>query len=166
MKSFKTIRSVFSVAILLASVLGSNNLMAESKDGALIVDKSDSESVDMSVPESEDDSSKDDLYINVDKKATFPGGNNKAIAFIKENLKYPEDAANYGIQGRVIVKFVVEEDGSISDIEVVRGVYPSLDAEAVRVVKLMPKWQPAERGGKPVRSRFNFPVYFKLELKK
>lgn len=153
MKSFKTIRNIFSVAILLAGVLGTNNLMAESKDGSL--------SVDICAPEPEDD-----LYINVDKRATFPGGNNKAIAFIKENLKYPEDAANYCIQGRVIVKFVVEEDGSISDVEVVRGVYPSLDAEAVRVVKLMPKWQPAERGGKPVRSRFNFPVYFKLELKK
>jgi protein TonB len=158
MKSFKTIRSVFSVAILLASVLGSNNLMAESKDGSL--------SVDICAPESEDDSSEDDLYINVDKRAIFPGGHIKMAAFIKENLKYPEDAANYSIQGRVIVKFVVEEDGSISDIKVVRGVHPSLDAEAVRVVKLMPKWQPAERGGKPVRSRFNFPVYFKLELKK
>ena len=160
MKSFKTIRSVFSVAILLASVLGSNNLMAESKDGALIVDMSDSESVDMSVPESEDDSSKDDLYINVDKKATFPGGDKEAAAFIKENLKYPEDAD--GAHGRVIVNIIVEEDGSISDIEIVRGVHPSLNAEAVRVVKLMPKWQPAERGGKPVRSRVNFPVHFKL----
>ena len=152
MKSFKTIRNIFSVAILLAGVLGTNNLMAESKDGSL--------SVDICAPEPEDDSSEVDLYINVDKRATFPGGNNKAIAFIKENLKYPEDAANYGIQGRVIVKFVVEEDGSISDIEVVRGVYPSLDAEAVRVVKLMPKWQPAERGGKPVRSR----LYFHIKL--
>jgi protein TonB len=158
MKSFKTIRNIFSVAIILAGVPGTNNLMAESKDGSL--------SVDICAPEPEDDSSGDDLYINVDKRATFPGGNNKAVVFIKENLKYPEDAANYGIQGRVIVKFVVEEDGSISDIKVVRGVHPSLDAEAVRVVKLMPKWQPAERGGKPVRSRFNFPVYFKLELKK
>ena len=156
MKSFKTIRNIFSVAILLAGVLGTNNLMAESKDGSL--------SVDICAPESEDDSSKDDLYINVDKKATFPGGDKEAAAFIKENLKYPEDAD--GAHGRVIVNIIVEEDGSISDIEIVRGVHPSLNAEAVRVVKLMPKWQPAERGGKPVRSRFNFPVYFRLELKK
>ena len=156
MKSFKTIRNIFSVAILLAGVLGTNNLMAESKDGSL--------SVDICAPESEDDSSEDDLYINVDKRATFPGGNMKAAAFITENLKYPEDAD--GAHGRVIVNFVVDKDGSISDIKVVRGVHPSLDAEAVRVVKLMPKWQPAERGGKPVRSRFNIPVYFKLELKK
>ena len=157
MKIFKTIRSVFSVAILLAGVLGSNNLMAESKDGSL--------SVDICAPESEDDSSEDDLYINeYNKRATFPGGNMKLPAFIKENLKYPEDAD--GAHGRVIVNILVEEDGSISDVEVVRGVHPSLDAEAVRVAKLMPKWQPAERGGKPVRSRFNFPVYFKLELKK
>lgn len=156
MKSFKTIRNIFSVAILLAGVLGTNNLMAELKDGSL--------SVDICAPESEDDSSEDDLYINVYKRATFPGGNMKLPAFIKENLKYPEDAD--GAHGRVMVSFAVEEDGSISDIKVVRGIHPSLDAEAVRVVKLMPKWQPAERGGKPVRSRFNFPVYFKLELKK
>jgi protein TonB len=156
MKSFKTIRNIFSVAILLAGVPGTNNLMAESKDGSL--------SVDICAPESEDDSSEDDLYINVDKRAIFPGGHIKMAAFIKENLKYPEDAD--GAHGRVIVNFVVDKDGSISDIKVVRGVHPSLDAEAVRVVKLMPKWQPAERGGKPVRSRFNFPVYFKLELKK
>ena len=150
MKSFKTIRNIFSVAILLAGVLGTNNLMAESKDGSL--------SVDICAPESEDDSSKDDLYINVDKKATFPGGDKEAAAFIKENLKYPEDAD--GAHGRVIVNIIVEEDGSISDIEIVRGVHPSLNAEAVRVVKLMPKWQPAERGGKPVRSR----LYFHIKL--
>ena len=155
MKSFKTIRSVFSVAILLASVLGSNNLMAESKDGAL--------SVDICAPESEDDSSEDDLYINVDKRATFPGGAKEAYAFIKENLKYPEDAANYGIQGRVIVNFVVDKDGSISDIKVVRGVHPSLDAEAVRVVKLMPKWKPAENRGKPVRTKYMLPVFFRIQ---
>ena len=155
MEIFKTIRSVFSVAILLASVLGTNNLMAESKDGSL--------SVDICAPESEDDSSEDDLYINVDKHATFPGGHIKAAAFIKENLKYPEDAADYGIQGRVIVNFVVEEDGSVSDIKVVRGVHPSLDAEAVRVVKLMPKWQPAERGGKPVRTKYTLPVSFRIQ---
>ncbi|MBO5988238.1 MAG: energy transducer TonB [Paludibacteraceae bacterium] len=154
MKSFKTIRSVFSVAILLASVLGSNNLMAESKDGSL--------SVDICAPESEDDSSEDDLYINVDKRATFPGGHIKMAAFIKENIKYPEFAADNGVQGRVIVNFVVDKDGSISDIKVVRGVHPSLDAEAVRVVKLMPKWQPAERGGKPVRTKYMLPLSFRI----
>jgi len=155
MKSFKTIRSVFSVAILLAGVLGTNNLMAESKDGSLIVD--------ICAPESEDDSSEDDhLYINeYNKRAIFPGGQIKMATFIKENLKYPEDAD--GAHGRVIVNFVVEEDGSISDIKVVRGVHPSLDAEAVRVVKLMPKWKPAERGGKPVRTKYTLPISFRIQ---
>ena len=154
MKSFKTIRSVFSVAILLASVLGSNNLMAESKDGSL--------SVDICAPESEDDSSEEDLYINVDKWATFPGGNMKAAAFITENIKYPEDAVSNGVQGRVYVKFVVEKDGSISDVEVVRSVHPLLDAEAVHVVKLMPKWKPAENRGMPVRSVYTLPLSFRI----
>ncbi|MEE0997873.1 MAG: energy transducer TonB [Paludibacteraceae bacterium] len=155
MKSFKTIRSVFSVAILLAGVLGTNNLMAESKDGSL--------SVDICAPESEDDSSEDDhLYINeYNKRAIFPGGQIKMATFIKENLKYPEDAD--GAHGRVIVNFVVEEDGSISDIKVVRGVHPSLDAEAVRVVKLMPKWKPAEYRGKPVRTKYMLPVFFRIQ---
>lgn len=101
------------------------------------------------------------------KKAEFIGGNEEMIKFLSENVKYPEDVLQANekganIYGRVYVKFVVEKDGSISDVEVVRSVHPSLDAESVRVVKLMSgKWTPATERGKPVRSMFTLPFVFK-----
>jgi protein TonB len=101
------------------------------------------------------------------KKAEFIGGNEEMIKFLSENVKYPEDVLQANekganIHGRVYVKFVVEKDGSISDVEVVRSVHPSLDAESVRVVKLMSgKWTPATERGKPVRSMFSLPFVFK-----
>lgn len=101
------------------------------------------------------------------KKAEFIGGNEEMIKFLSENVKYPEDVLQANekganIHGRVYVKFVVEKDGSISDVEVVRSAHPSLDAESVRVVKLMSgKWTPATERGKPVRSKFTLPFVFK-----
>jgi protein TonB len=101
------------------------------------------------------------------KKAEFIGGNEEMIKFLSENVKYPEDVLQANekganIHGRVYVKFVVEKDGSISDVEVVRSVHPSLDAESVRVVKLMSgKWTPATEREKPVRSKFTLPFVFK-----
>ena len=101
------------------------------------------------------------------KKAEFIGGNEEMIKFLSENVKYPEDVLQANekganIHGRVYVKFVVEKDGSISDVEVVRSLHPSLDAESVRVVKLMSgKWTPATEREKPVRSKFTLPFVFK-----
>lgn len=101
------------------------------------------------------------------KKAEFIGGNEEMIKFLSENVKYPEDVLQANekganIHGRVYVKFVVEKDGSISDVEVVRSAHPSLDAESVRVVKLMSgKWTPATEREKPVRSMFTLPFVFK-----
>ncbi len=109
----------------------------------------------------------EELVIVVAKKAEFIGGNEEMIKFLSENVKYPEDVLQANekganIHGRVYVKFVVEKDGSISDVEVVRSVHPSLDAESVRVVKLMSgKWTPATERGKPVRSMFTLPFVFK-----
>jgi len=99
----------------------------------------------------------------VEKMAEFVGGSEEMFKFLRENIKYPEDAVSNGVQGRVNVKFVVEKDGSISGIEVVRSVHPSLDAEAVRVVKLMPKWKPAENRGKPVRTKYMLPIFFRIQ---
>ncbi len=109
----------------------------------------------------------EELVIVVAKKAEFIGGNEEMIKFLSENVKYPEDVLQANekganIHGRVYVKFVVEKDGSISDVEVVRSVHPSLDAESVRVVKLMSgKWTPATHRGKPVRSMYTLPFVFK-----
>ncbi|HRR62720.1 MAG TPA: energy transducer TonB, partial [Paludibacteraceae bacterium] len=82
---------------------------------------------------------------------------------LSENIRYPVIAQENGIQGRVICQFVVNTDGSIVDIQVVRGVHPSLDEEAVRVIKSMPKWVPGKQRGKPVRVRFTLPINFKLQ---
>lgn len=92
----------------------------------------------------------------------FPGGQIAMMKYIMENMKYPEQAMKEGIQGRVTVRFIVEKDGSISDVKPVLSVHPLLNKEAVRVVESMPKWTPGKQNGKPVRVRFNLPVMFKL----
>ena len=92
----------------------------------------------------------------------FPGGQIAMMKYIMENMKYPEQAMKEGIQGRVAVRFIVEKDGSISDVKPVLSVHPLLNKEAVRVVESMPKWTPGKQNGKPVRVRFNLPVMFKL----
>lgn len=92
----------------------------------------------------------------------FPGGQIAMLKYIMENMKYPEQAMKEGIQGRVAVRFIVEKDGSISDVKPILSVHPLLNKEAVRVVESMPKWTPGKQNGKPVRVRFNLPVMFKL----
>ena len=92
----------------------------------------------------------------------FPGGQIAMLQYIMKNIKYPEQAMKEGIQGRVTVRFIVEKDGSISDVKPVLSVHPLLNKEAVRVVESMPKWTPGKQNGKPVRVRFNVPVMFKL----
>ncbi|MBP6610841.1 MAG: energy transducer TonB [Paludibacter sp.] len=93
----------------------------------------------------------------------FPGGDQALFKFLGENVKYPVIAQENGIQGRVICQFVVNRDGSIVDVEVVRPVDPSLDKEAIRVIKSMPKWSPGKQRGKPVRVKYTLPVNFKLQ---
>ncbi len=97
-----------------------------------------------------------------DKRAHFPGGPDSLNFFLQKNLYYPQEAQNEGIEGIVVVQFMVEKDGSISDAKAIRSADPLLDAEAMRVVQSMPKWIPAERDGKAVRSKFSLPVNFSL----
>jgi len=97
-----------------------------------------------------------------EQEPAYPGGDEAMQAFIKENITYPEEAKNNKEQGRVFVKFFVEKDGSITEISIVRGVSPSLDAEAIRIIELMPKWIPGEQFGRPVRFHVVVPIAFKL----
>ena len=99
---------------------------------------------------------------DVDQQPSFPGGTNALNTFLASNLKYPVAAVEKGIQGRVVVKFIVEKDGSISNVEVDRSVSPSLDNEAMRVVKAMPKWIPGQINGKAVKVKWSFPFTFRL----
>ena len=106
---------------------------------------------------------KNDMVFDVvEVMPQFPGGQIAMLQYLMKNIKYPEQAVKEGIQGRVTVRFIVEKDGSISDVKPVLSVHPLLNKEAVRVVKSMPKWTPGKQNGKPVRVRFNLPVMFKL----
>lgn len=98
----------------------------------------------------------------VSQMPSFPGGNGALMKYLKENVKYPDQCVNEKIEGRVIVGFVVNEDGSISDVEIKKSANPMLDKEALRVVSAMPKWVPGEENGKPVKTSYNIPITFKL----
>ena len=99
----------------------------------------------------------------VEVMPSFPGGDAALQQYLGKNIKYPVVAEENGVQGRVVLTFVVERDGSISDIKVVRSVDPSLDKEATRVVKSMPKWIPGKQNGSAVRVKFTLPVTFRLQ---
>ena len=103
------------------------------------------------------------IHIRVEKMPEFPGGQEALNRFLVRNIKYPLLAQENGIQGRVVCQFVVNSDGSIVDISVVRGVEESLDKEAIRVIQSMPKWTPGRQGGKSVRVKYTLPIRFKLQ---
>jgi len=103
------------------------------------------------------------IFDVVEQQPSFPGGQSALLSWLSSNIHYPPVAEENGIQGRVVVSFVVEPDGSISNVQVVRGVDPSLDKEAVRVTKAMPKWVPGKQNGQAVRVKYNLPVTFKLQ---
>lgn len=112
----------------------------------------------------EEEFEEEEIFVIVENMPGFGGGDSdKFREYIAKNLVYPEIAAENGIQGRVWVAFVVEGNGSLSNVRVVRGVDPALDREAVRVVKSSPKWQPGTQRGKPVRVSFTFPINFVLQ---
>ncbi len=105
----------------------------------------------------------EEIFVVVEDQPLFPGGNAAMMKFLSDNIKYPVIAQENNIQGRVICNFVVEKDGSITDVQVVRGVDPSLDREAVRVIQQMPRWKPGKQRGQAVRVRFTLPVVFRLQ---
>ena len=99
----------------------------------------------------------------VEQMPQFPGGPNALFEYLSKNIKYPAVAEENGIQGRVVATFVVERDGSITDVKVIKSVDPSLDKEAIRVLKSMPKWIPGKQNGSAVRVKYTVPVTFRLQ---
>ena len=99
----------------------------------------------------------------VEQMPEYPGGPSALIEYLSQNVKYPEDAKQQKIEGRVLATFVVETDGSVSNVEVVKPAFPSLDAEAVRLLSAMPKWTPGMQSGKVVRVKFTVPINFSLK---
>lgn len=119
------------------------------------------EYVPIDVPEEEEEEEAP-IFTVVESMPTFPGGDEARIKYLQENLKYPQMARESGIQGRVFVTFVVERDGNITDVKILRGIGGGCDEEAIRVIQNMPKWVPGKQRGKPVRVQFNMPILFKL----
>lgn len=103
------------------------------------------------------------VYEVVEQMPSFPGGDAAMMKYLAENIKYPVSAQKAKEQGRVVVQFIVEKDGAVTGVKTVRSVTPVLDAEAVRVIKAMPKWTPGRQGGQPVRVKYNVPVSFRLQ---
>lgn len=114
------------------------------------------------VKEPEPAPKEEEIFVAVEQQAEFPGGMKALMDWLGKNIRYPEAAQQNDVQGRVIVKFIVEKDGSVSQAQIVKGVDKDLDKEALRVVNKMPKWQAGKNNGVAVRSYFTLPVTFKL----
>jgi protein TonB len=103
----------------------------------------------------------EEIFQIVEELPSFPNGEEARQRFLRENTVYPRPAIDMGVEGTVLLTFVVEKDGSITDIQILRGI-PILDEEAVRVTKKMPKWKPGKQAGKPVRVQYRMPIKFVL----
>jgi protein TonB len=103
------------------------------------------------------------VYDCVEQMPSFPGGTQKLKEFIEENLRYPKGLEESCVQGRVIVRFIVERNGKLSNVKVVKSVHPVLDKEALRIVKLMPRWIPGRQNGITVRVKCYIPIIFRLK---
>ncbi|MBB6127514.1 energy transducer TonB [Mucilaginibacter lappiensis] len=101
-----------------------------------------------------------EVFTRIDQVPEFPGGLYKFSKYLDKNLKYPKEAKENNIQGRVTVTFVVEKDGSLSDSKVTKSLTPETDAEAIRLIKNSPKWIPGKQGGRPVRVLYSIPITF------
>ena len=115
------------------------------------------------VVEEEEEEAAQQIFTVVEEMPEFPGGQGELLKYLGKSIRYPVIAQENGIQGRVVCAFVINRDGSIVDAEVLRGVDPSLDKEALRVINSMPKWKPGKQRGKPVRVKYTVPVVFRLQ---
>ncbi len=111
----------------------------------------------------EEEVQEQEIFQIVEEMPSFPGGEAKLMEYVAKNIKYPQIARETGIQGRVFVGFVVEPDGSISNVKLLRGIGGGCDEEAMRVIKSLPKWKPGKQRGKAVRVSYQIPVFFKLQ---
>ena len=105
----------------------------------------------------------EEIFTAVEQNPEFPGGTSEMYKYLGQNIKYPAAAQRANVSGRVFVKFVVEKDGSIGKVEVLKGIGFGCDEEAIRVIKSMPKWNPGRQNGKNVRVFYNMPVVYKLD---
>lgn len=135
----------------------------ENETGATAVEGTGDVVFDEPAPVVAAESDDDKVFYAVEQQAEFPGGFAAMNKFLSKNIKYPASAKRMGVEGKVFVKFIVDKEGAISSIEVIKGINADLDKEAVRVIKLMPPWKPGKQNGRSVKSQFVLPVYFKLD---
>ncbi|HKM44314.1 MAG TPA: TonB family protein, partial [Dysgonamonadaceae bacterium] len=133
----------------------------EGEDGVIVIVTKPSYRGKTTAPQISKDAP-DEVFVVVENQPEYPGGMEALMKFLSENIRYPVEAMKSGKQGRVITSFIINKDGSISDIKIVRGVDPLLDAEAIRVIEMMPKWKPGTQRGQNVNVRFTMPVVFRL----
>lgn len=112
--------------------------------------------------EEEKEVDEQEIFLIVESSPSFPGGEIARMKFLQDNIRYPLMAKESGIQGTVHLTFVIERDGSVTDVKLLRGIGGGCDEEAIRVVKNMPRWEPGRQRGKPVRVQFNLPIKFNL----
>lgn len=112
--------------------------------------------------EEEKEVDEQEIFLIVESSPSFPGGEMARMKFLQDNIRYPLMAKESGIQGTVHLTFVIERDGSVTDVKLLRGIGGGCDEEAIRVVKNMPRWEPGKQRGKPVRVQFNLPIKFNL----
>jgi len=136
-------------------------LLDESVSSPVLYD-SETENVQDPPPVKKEDPTQE-IFVVVEDMPEFPGGNEAMVQFLADNIQYPEVAKENGIQGRVTCQFVVLKDGTVSDVKIIRGVDPSIDAEAVRVLETMPAWKPGKQRGQAVNVQFTLPVVFSLK---
>ena len=109
------------------------------------------------------ESTDEEVFTAVEQMPEYPGGEDAMFKFLGDNLVYPKAAKKQGIQGKVWIGFIIDKEGGITNVEVLRGIGGGCDEEAVRVIKLMPKWIPGKQDGKPVNVKFRFPINFTLK---
>lgn len=129
------------------------------------VDMDDDTEMEEYVPiiEEEEEIVEEEIFLVVEQMPSFPGGEGEMYKYIGKNIEYPRMAKESGISGRVFVTFVVEKDGAVTDVQVLRGIGGGCDEEAVRVIKSMPKWKPGKQRGKAVRVQYRMPIKFTLQ---
>ena len=125
--------------------------------------KADGVQIQPGAGKADDDVVEGQIFTVVEEQPSFPGGPTELFKYVMNEVKYPKIAQDNGIQGRVVTSFVVDKEGNIKQVKVERGVDPALDAEALRVVKAMPKWIPGKQKGKAVAVRYILPVQFRLQ---
>lgn len=134
----------------------------EIEEELVVEDLEVDENTDVEIVEMEETVEEEEIFTIVEKMPTFPGGEAELFKWLGKNIQYPTMAQDAGIQGVVFVTFVVEKDGSVTGVRVLRGIGGGCDEEAIRRVKQMPRWEPGEQRGKPVKVQYNLPVRFTL----